>query len=437
MEKAKILSKYLNNPIAEKKKIFLSNLFDYFITLVATFFTFYLGLIFTSNLPILNETVKKYQDTTKEVFSYINTTHLLRYNVDSGEQSSTDADANKYLKTLVKTSAYIYDLNYPLLQEDSTYDVNYKVKEEETFIKDHDEYKLDNISYFFIKFSSSNPELQQYEFDNVDYKDDLTTFIYLKVMGYEKVNGYEDIFVKEDNAEFSPFKAVLPRFLVLDKELTSSLINRLVYNDSTDAKAGEVANMIKNGYVNAIQKGINVIETYSTEYKGIMTELNKIYEKYGQITLVIFLVSYVVGYLIVFGLGRAMGGEFITVAQKTRGLGLSTKDDLNPGFWNIFVYQLVNFFMHLSSCVILFMFTGYMGILNVTIVGPINFFVIELVLAIFVMTSIVMTFFTKDGQSAALFLSKMVLKDTKTYEEISLNEMASDKKEESNGDKQE
>lgn len=428
METNKKLSKYINNPIADKKNIFLSNLFDYFITLIATLFIFYIGLIVSSSLPVTTKTVDKYNLVTKEVKDFINTTHLAKYDLETGAQTSVETDASNYLKCLVKTSAYIYDLKYPLKNEDSTYDTENKVKLHETFLYQKDEYKLDNISYFYYVFSSSNTELKDYVYEEVDYKDNLDTFIYLKTMGYETLSNYNDMFIKEDNPAYNEYKEVLPRFLILDKELTTSLTNRLVYNDVSDTNAGYAATNIKTAYKNGIDYAIKLVEKKSNTYKDLAKQFETVYTNYARIGLVTYLISYVFSYVAMFGLGRAMAGSFITISQKTRSLGLARKDEGSPNIGNMIIYHIVNFFIQLSSCILVFMFTGYTGIFNITLFGPINIFVIELVLIVFTFTSILTTLVSKDGQSLALILSKMVLKDTKTYEDISL-EIDNDKKE--------
>ena len=57
-----------------------------------------------------------------------------------------------------------------------------------------------------------------------------------------------------------------------------------------------------------------------------------------------------------------------------------------------------------------------MGILNLTIVGPINLFVIELALLILGVSSLIIIGVSKKNQSLALLASGMTIKDTRTFE---------------------
>ena len=66
--------------------------------------------------------------------------------------------------------------------------------------------------------------------------------------------------------------------------------------------------------------------------------------------------------------------------------------------------------------IIAFFFTGYIGVLNVTLFGPINLFVIEIALLVLVVASIIFMIIRKKNQTLAMFASSLVLKDTREFE---------------------
>ena len=411
-----LVSPVKDNLIAKKSRVFISVLLDYALVFVATLFLFYLTLLGSSHLPVSNETVEKYNQTVVKAQKYINTTHLMHYDTTTNKTKDVEEDAKEYVVSLLKTSAYVNDIAYPLEKEDSTFDRTHKVTVEETFIHEYNQYALDNISYFYFKFSKENADLDIYRYKDIDYKDDKVTYVYLKAMGYDTKEGFVDNFISETAEEYAPYKDLMPRYSILNKTNTEGLINKLVLDDDSNSDINSLYTNLKICYKNGIQHGISMVEQHSSVYKSYVSEFNKSYNVLALIAFFSYLIAYVVAYIGLIFLGRGMAGRFDTVVQKSMSLSFCRTDEMIPVAKNIIIYHTINFFVYLSSMVLAFLFTGYMGILNLTIVGPINLFVIELALLILGVSSLIIIGVSKKNQSLALLASGMTIKDTRTFE---------------------
>ena len=408
------VSKYKNNVIAKKTRVFFSCALDYGLVFIASLLIFYLALLGSSRLPVSTNNLKKYEDSALKAKKYINTTHLMRYNTSTNETRDINEDAKAYVATLTKTSAYIYDLAYPIEKEDSTFDKEHKVTEEETFMYTPGYYPLDNIGYFFFVFGPEDGTVLDKTYD--PSKSETFDEIYLNYCGYGEIEGFVSNFVTQTTEEYQPYKDKLPIYQVLNKDNTSALINRIVYDDTSNKTANELYNNLLIGYKNGVQAGINLVEKNSTTYKAYAKDF---YEAYNELCLVSFLsylLSYIVAYVGLVFIGRGMAGEYITVSQKALNLAFTSKEELTPRGISVFIYHLINFFLYLSMMIIAFFFTGYIGVLNVTLFGPINLFVIEIALLVLVVASIIFMIIRKKNQTLAMFASSLVLKDTREFE---------------------
>ena len=405
------VSKYKNNLIAKKSRVFFAGLMEYGLVLISSLLIFYLTLLGSSKLPVSTKNVEKYNQTSENARKFVNSTRLLHYDDETGEVRDINVDAKNYVATLVKTSCFVYDIKYPLKNDNGTYDTDHVVTEQETFIYKHDEFLLDNVSYFWLTFYPNN------EFNDTKQEiADPVSDIYLNKMGYSTKESVLNAFVTEEVAEYQPYKDVLPRYTVLTKDNTQALINVVVYSDTTNSTAADLFENIKIGYKNGIQAGIDMVEEHSLVYLDYSKDFMRAYNALSLVALVSYLIAYVVGYVAVMFIGRAMAGEFITMAQKSLSLAPARKDEMAPTAKNLILYHVITFFTYLSSMAIALYFTGYIGALNLVMFGPFNVFAIEILSLVFVLASIIILMVTKKNQTFGLLVSNMVLKDVKEFE---------------------
>ena len=416
------VSKYKNNLVAKKSKVFLSGALDFGLVFISSLLLFYLTLLVTNNLPVTTKSIDKYNQTSLDAKKFINRTHLMHYNTETGVTREVDVDAKNYVISLVKTSAYVYDLTYPIEKEDSTYDTNHKVTLEETFIYEYDEHALNNVVYFWAKYHvnnigdftySRNIKPIQNTPENIKK---IVVGTYETKFGYTLKEGFKDNFVKEDVEEYQDYKDVLPIYAVLNKENTKALINKLAYSDSTNESINKLYNDLITCYKNGIQSGIDEVEKYSVSYKALEKDFMNSYNTIARVTFIAYIIAYTLGYVATVFLGRALGGSYITLSQKALNLALARNDEMTPKPVNIILYHVINYFTYLASMAVALLFTGYIGVLSLPLVGPLNLFTFEIFPLVLIAASIIILIIKKNNQSLALLVSNMVIKDVKEFE---------------------
>lgn len=416
------VSKYKNNVIAKKTRIFISMALDFGLVFISSLLIFYLTLLGGSKLPVSTQNVEKYNTVTVDAKKFINRTHLMHYDTETQMTREVAVDAKNYVVSLVKTSAYVFDIAYPVEKEDSTYDTTHKVSVEETFINEYDKHLLNNVVYFWAIYHLENlndftygRDIKPIEKTPENIKN-IVIGTYENKFGYISKEGFKDNFVNEDVEEYQTYKDTLPIYAVLNKENTQALINKLVYSDATNETANTLYTDLVTCYKNGIQTGIDEVEKYSVAYKGFEKEFYSAYHALAMVGFVAYIIAYTVGYIAVLFIGRAMSGSYITLCQKTLNLALARSDEMSPKPVNIILYHVVNYFVYLASMALSLFFTGYIGVLNLPLVGPLNFFTFEIFSLVLLVASIIILIITKKNQTLALLVSNMVVKDTRDFE---------------------
>ena len=163
------VSKYVNNALASKKKHVYARLLDYFLTFVVAYLVFTIVLPISTNFGVVKSLYTEVSQISQESLVFVNETRLQLLNEEKTALVEVNSTGASYLTSMAKTNAYIYDLPYPVKQEDGTY-VDIAIKKEETFINDLTNYPLDNVSYYFKNYKKKEASLNDYTFENVDYK---------------------------------------------------------------------------------------------------------------------------------------------------------------------------------------------------------------------------------------------------------------------------
>ena len=86
MNKLLTVSKYKNNLIAKKSRVFLSSLLDYFILVVLTFIVFTVaGTPIMTSLPVFNNAISEINEKTSDLYSIVSETRLQTFDEDRME----------------------------------------------------------------------------------------------------------------------------------------------------------------------------------------------------------------------------------------------------------------------------------------------------------------------------------------------------------------
>ena len=419
--KERIVSRYKNNIIASKKKHIFSRLLDYFSLFVVTYLLFTVFYAIGSRLPVVDNTGKKLQAQNAEIAEYIDSTHLQRLNDNRSALLTIDDGAAKYVESLAKTSAYIHDMTFPVKNESGTFD-EVVVSSEETFAGTEN-YALDAISYYFKYFKKNDASLNYYIYDDVDYQDDIDTYIYLKVMKVT-VNHYvnaedEDLLARGNNV--SPY-------VCLTKESTSKLL-KFFKEDRADTSLYDEIYM---NFIDAAKYGIKDVETHSNSYANLIDSYNNTYQSLTLAVLVIYLISYTVAYLLLTIILRLIAKEWVTLGQKVMGLAICSKDEFEPSIGQLIAYYLINFVLFSTSLAISFYFMGMIGVFSYKLFGFLSVFAILIALLVINVVSLLLPLFNKNNHDLVTLLTRVNVKDTKEFEgpvgveEVSDNKVAND-----------
>lgn len=402
-----IVSSLKNNSLASKKKHLYSRLLDYFSLFVSTYLVFTLVNTIGTNLPSVKEKISRLNDINKEALVFIDETALQKLDKDTYELISSETLGREYILNVTKTSAYYHELMWPTKQDDGTY-IDVEINKEDTFIGDLTDYSKDNLSHYYKLFKKSGHEgLESYQYEGIDYKDDIDTFLYKKIM-----NINTDFYIDA----VSPRGEEISNFVIYNKDITSRMITRLARGETSDNVATEVFNDTYNGYAKAIKYGIDEVENLSVEYLNINSNFNKAYQDLGGSVLLMMLISYVIAYVLLTVGTFLFGKEWITLGQKMMKLGMTDTRENEPKWWNLCLYHLINFITFASSWVIAFYFVGIFGVLSFMITPHIALSSIFIALFTFNFLSIIVSFVSKKGFDISTFVSRILIKDKNEFD---------------------
>ena len=417
----RLTSKYKNNILASKKKHIFSRLLDYFSLFVVTYLLFTVFYAIGSRLPVVDNTAKDLQNQNGEIAEYIDSTHLQRLNADRSSFLSIDDGAAKYVESLAKTSAYVHELTFPKKNESGTFD-EVVVPVEETFAGDPN-YDLDAISYYFKSFKKNDASLNNYVYENVDYKDDLDTYIYLKVMKVTEAD-----YVSSDNANYIARGNNISKYACLNEENTVKLL-KYFKEDRADTS---LYDKIYLSFIEGAKYGIKDVENNSANYASLLSSYEKTYQSLTFAVLLIYFISYIVAYLLLTLLLRLIAKEWVTLGQKVMGLAMCSFDELEPSIGQLIAYYLVNFVLFSTSLVISFYFMGMIGVFSYKIGGVVSVLAIIIALLVINLVSLFLPLFNKNNHDLVSLVTRLPVKDTKEFEGPVGVEETSDIKENTN-----
>ena len=406
MTKERIISKYKDNLLASKKKHIFSRLLDYFSLFVVTYLLFTVFYSVASRLPVLTNSSKALQENNGQIAEYIDSTHLQRLNADKSALLAIDDGAIDYVESLCKTSAYVHNLTFPVKNSSGTFD-EVTVPVEETFIYNASAYELDAISYYYKVFKKSEASLNSYVYEGTDYKDDIDTYIYTKIM---KVDASK--YVSVDDAHYLARGNSVSRYVVLNEEKTKVLIQYFKEDRANTSLYDE----IYLSFINAAKYGIKDVETNSKTYLSFMITFNKTYQELISEILVVYLIAYTVAYLLLTIIVRLIAKEWVTLGQKVMGTAMASYDELEPSIWQLIAYYLLNFVLFVTSLSIAFYFMGMIGVFSLKVIGPVTLLAILIALFIINVVSLFLPLFNKNNHDLVSLVTRIHLKDPKEFE---------------------
>lgn len=406
----KEVSKYKGNSLASKKKHIFSRLFDYFSTFVVSYLLFTVAYGAFSYSSILTVPSKKLSDASFDAAEYIDSTHLQRLTDDKSALITIEESALEYIEKVTLTSAFVNDLEYPFKQDDGTY-LNRKINKEETFVDNLSQYDMDNISYYFKKFKKEETSLNNYIYEEIDYKDNIDEYLYLKIMQYNP-----NYFINIDDPNYINRGEDISRYVVFNNENTIKMINRVAKGETIDESAVNLYNLVNKGYASAIQFGIKDVEDNSAPYRLISEAFNKAYQNITRNIALIYFLTFILSYILFVVIMRLICKEWVTIGQKAMGLRCTDMNEMTPNALNLIIYHLINIILFSTTSFIGFYFTGLFGVLSVNVTPHISLLFILLFILPINIISLFMPLFTRNHHDLSTLIGRIKLKDKNEFD---------------------
>ena len=406
----RLVSRYKNNSLASKKKHIFSRLLDYFSAFVLGFIVFVIANAICLNIPGISGLYKSLNKESTALADYVDSTRLQMYNEDKSQLVSVDDSGFAYITNITKTSAYIHELQWPYTKDDGTIEMR-DVPVEETFLKDEDSYPLDNVSYYFKVVKKNEPSLNTYVYGGVDYKNDIDTYLYNKIMQVK-----EQYFVDENETDFVIRGGYLSRFVVLNETYTEKMINRIGKGETIDKDAVTCLNRVIESYGKAVQYGIKEIENKSAPYNVIYQRFYKVYTSICWYNAITYLCSFAFAYLVLTLVMKFITKEWVTLGQKVLNLAMCSVKDEELSVIQLVGYHLLNFVLFGSSSIIGLYFANMAGVLSLQVVPYITVLAIALFVLVFNLISLFMPLWTKNRHDVSTFITRISLRDVQEFE---------------------
>ena len=409
------VSEFKNNVVAKKSKIFFYSLIDYFCCLILSF----VFLVGVAN-PIATA-CSGYQETTTLVAEnlatlneIVSSTRLMRVD-DSSSLEDISVLTEEYITTLVKTSCYVYGIDY---EDDEVPSI------EETFLYTYDEandleYPNDSLLYYYLVFKVEHEDLNSYVYDNVDRSDsDLDDYFYKSILQFN-TSSMESYFIT--NTDYhnldEELQNNLSRFNILTRTHTTNLRNYLVQGDSSSTTVTNAYTYLSNCYQNATQFFIDEVESSYSVYIEARDIYNINYSYFALDNIYAMLAAYVAAFLILFVILPIFLKSHRTIGQKVMKLGFCRLDEMEPTALNLTLYYISTFIWFFSSQLFVAWFLGNLGVLSFGLFGSsFNVFQIIMFALLVQVLSYIFLAFNKNHQTISLLLSQMVVKKTDEFE---------------------
>lgn len=396
MKKEVLFSPFRNNVPAKKGKIFLAALVDYGLTLVMSMLVFSLvGLTTFSALPAFSEKRNLINESETELNETVSETGLVKLDEDKGTLISTSEMAKSYIATLTKTSFYLEGANYPISSSESE-----SVKKEETFFN----VSLDPLRTYFFSFKAKEASLSSYEYDGVDYSNDLEKGLYEYAFGYGDSSFSSYFLMREES---------LPKYQQLDYSIATKVADYLAYGDSGGL---ETYRKLESAYSKANTLFVNEVESNYSPYLAKKAVFDEAYSSYTLSYILCVHFSYALA-LALCELWPLFSKRKVTLGYSVHKLAYTKEDETKPSFYQYLIKSLFRLVEYSSIPFIVLFFFSQMGLFFVSF-GYFYFIYIPLLSVLLLVLSSLNIGLAKLSRPLPELASGLVIKDTEELEPV-------------------
>ncbi len=390
---------YSNCVLAKKGRRFGVILIDYFLTVIFSFL-FFVAVVqpIYENIPYVTQNEEVYTQKTEELQNIIGETRLQEVS-DTGRLVEIAESADEYALALVKTSYYVNGLEYYEYVDSKKTVI--ELTEEDTLIN----IENDNIRYYYTEFKYAE-SIGDYLVDNADYSDNRLEYFNTAILKLDSDNA--DLLVDSFNVAEDVF--------CLNSEDAQELFLYL----EDDANDSTVYERVYDMYGEAVNTGVEEVETLYQIYIDTFAEFEEAFNIYAVGYDIELVIAYVLGFLVTnllfplcFGNGKTVGYRFFKLA-------LLRNDNTRVRWTNMLVKDIVLFIIQFSTCLFPPVFLSSYGMLGNTFFLGIS--MLQLIIFSFLMAVISLVFFfiSKDNQTLSEFASGTYTVNTEIHENGSI-----------------
>jgi hypothetical protein len=374
---------------------------DYF-TLVIFSFAFLILAV----LPISNATPGMTQLTEscvlkqQEVTDLIVSTRLQDYDSANERLVSVSDSAPDYLKKLMLTTFYRNGEDYFTLGANGTkVKTIIDIKDTLDYSTADEAYANDRIRGYYLGFRKTN--LASYSSPLAD-------------LDLAKLNrDYWLLGTTNQDLVPSDFNSATDSF-VLSKDNGALLMAYLNFSDT----GGQALNdRLTTLFESVVSQGVSEVETYYTPYLSAFADFTSLYHQYVVVYDLCLVLSFVLGFLVVyllfplcFGYDRTLGERFFSLVR-------TSPDEEKVTLPHVLLRDLILFFESLSSLFFLPLFLGKLTILSLPFIGSITLFQIVVFSFLLDCLSVLFFLFNKSSQTLGDLAGTMTEADRNEHEE--------------------
>ncbi|MFA6829200.1 MAG: hypothetical protein WCR67_00610 [Bacilli bacterium] len=378
---------YQSCATCKKGKRFLVMLVDFFSVVIFafSFFAMIIQPVFLS-LSSTQDLMLKYGKAEEEVREIIVDSHLQNFNSDTGYMISLDVTAKEYANTMMLTSFYQNGTDYYVKSDDGRR-VLTPITIEQTFLyQEEDKYVNDSLSYYYLNFRNDNLS---------DYASSVSSMSRKDLNQLLVADGYDTLSPSEFDQESKVF--------ALSDENAQKMME---YINFSDTAGSTVYNQVIAFYQTEINKAIDEMEEFYSPYLEQMAIFTTFYASFAARYNVCLIISYLLGFLVVFLVFPLCFKGHRTIGYRFFGLLPLRNDQGFVPFWQILVKDLIIFIEFFSTIFFSALFLGKIQVLSAPLLG----FIIPLQLIVFsfllTLLSIVFFFVSRDNQNLSEYASQ-------------------------------
>jgi len=387
----RIESPYFHYKEASKGKAFLTNLADYLIAALLTFF-FFIAIAYpiVSVLPSSKEGYSAAQTFVSQSNECLLSSRLVERKEDGSDFKSEEEQSRDYLYALVRTSYFNRSKASPIDRQSIP-------SKDETFFSE-DPYRNDPLGYYFFVFKENEPSLNSYVYDGTDVQNRKEEWFYQTAFGYSSLENFES------------YDDSLSVYLQLKPALADDLMDYWAYGESASSNGAALYRDLQSHHLKALHRFQKEIEEKYVPYLSLVEKTKSAYQNLMRNTLVGLLLAYGMAFAVAEWIFPLFFKNHRTIAAKMMHVGYCRLDGSVMNAHNVMMKGLIRFLLYFSGIALSLAFAN-LWILFVYDFGGFSLYPFVFLSLALGLISIVFMLATKSHQGLAELFGGVLMKD--------------------------